>query len=93
MQTIREFIEEAVEEYNSGKLTLKRFYAMEEARQEMFRAEFNHKLFHLSKACTMLRDMLIEQKGKKILKKVDFEWEELKRRTNPNPFYEPIDIF
>ena len=86
METIREFIEEAVEEYNSGKLTTRKLSDMFNTYEVTLCSEHQNKHQNLLNAYRMLEDTFTEQKGKKISKKVDFDWSENKKYPNPCHF-------
>ena len=85
METIREFIEEAVEEYNSGRLTPKKLYDMEKTHEITFSLEHCNRMENLSNATKMLNNLFRKQKGKTVLEKVGFEWREVEKC--PNPYY------
>ena len=82
MEKVREFIEEALEEYNSGRLTPMKLHEMEKTYEIPFSLEYGNNLKNLQRAYNMLNDMFREQKGEKILKKVDFEWKEVEKFSN-----------
>ena len=73
METIREFIEEAVEEYNTGKLTRRKLFDMFDTYKGTLDSEHRNKCNNLYNAYYLLTDTFTEQKGKKISKKIDFE--------------------
>ena len=89
METIREFIEEAVVVYNAGKLTPRKLIEIRDSYKITFEGEYWDRCRNLKEAESMLWAAFKEQKGEKITKKLDFEWSEAKKY--PNPFYEPTD--
>ena len=91
METIREFIEKAVEKYNTGKLTPVKLCDIRSTYRRTLDSEHESKCRNLDDAYSMLYDTFIKQKGKRISKKLDFEWSEYEKRETPNPFYEPVD--
>ena len=88
METVREFIEEALEEYNSGKLTPKKLRDMLATHEGVFERMHKTNCDNLGRAFIKLSTMFRKQGGKKVIKKVDFEWTEEK---DLNPFYESLD--
>ena len=87
METIREFIDKAVEKYNAGELTPWELSHISDTYERTFKMEHDSKCQNLRNARIMLYDTFTEQKGKKILKKLGFEWREYEREVK-NPFYE-----
>ena len=86
METVREFIEEAVGAYNAGKLTPRKLSEIRDSYKITFEDECRSRCKNLNDAFNMLFSTFIEQKGKMITKKLDFEWSEYGK--NPNPFYD-----
>ena len=82
---IREFIKEDVEEYNSGRLTPQKLYDMKRDYEITSSTEHDNKRRNLHNATKMLDDLFTKQKGRTVLEKVCFEWEEVAKR--PNPYY------
>ena len=89
METIREFIEKAVKEYNTGELTPEKLIDIRNTYRTTFESEHESKRKNLNDAHSMLFDTFIKQKGERISKKLDFEWCEYEKIKVPNPFYEP----
>ena len=90
METVREFIKEAVGEYNSGKLMPKKLRDMLTAYEEVFERVHKTNCYNIRRAFITVYIMFRGQGGKKV-KKVDFEWTEEKGQKALNPFYESLD--
>ena len=88
METVPKFIEEALEEYNFGKLTPKKLRDMLATFEEAFERVHKTNCDNLGRAFIKLSSMFREQKGRMVLEKVDFEWSEEKVL---NPFYGSLD--
>ena len=85
---IREFIEKAVEKYNKGKLTPRKLDNLQYRYSRTLEIEYENKHKNLNNAHLMLQDTFTKLNGKRISKKLDFEWCENEKRKDPNPFYD-----
>lgn len=90
METVQKFIDEAVKEYNSGKLTPEKLCLIVNYHRRTFESVHENNIKNLNSAFNMLHNTFIKRKGKKILGKLDFECCEHKRKS-PNPFYDADD--
>ena len=72
METVRKFIEEALEEYNSGELTPKKLRDMLATYEKAFERVHKTNCYNIRNAFITVNLMFREQGGKKV-KKVDFE--------------------
>ena len=86
METVREFIEEAVEEYNSGRLTPIKLQDMKKRYDVTFDIEHFNKLENPRNAHYMLENLFAKQKGRTVLERVGFKWSEVEKC--PNPYYD-----
>ena len=91
METIREFIEEAVLVYNAGKLTPRKLHEICNSYKTTFEDGYFKRCRDLDSTQSMLCTTFMEKKGEMITKKLNPKLSEDYNKLVQNPFYKPTD--